>query len=38
MANIRVSLVTMDAGFELNDELTAFLEERPELEVQVTTV
>jgi len=34
----RVSLFTMGTGFEMNDELSAFLEKTPELEVQVVTV
>ena len=33
----RVSLFTMGSGFEMNDELSAFLEKTPELEVQVVT-
>jgi len=27
----------MDNGFEMNDEMTEFLENKPEFEVQVTT-
>jgi DNA polymerase-3 subunit alpha len=34
----RVSLFSMGTGFEMNDELSAFLEKTPELEVQVVTV
>ncbi len=34
----RVSLFTMGNGFEMNDEMSAFLEKTPELEVQVVTV
>jgi DNA polymerase-3 subunit alpha len=34
----RVSLFTMGNGFEMNDEMTAFLAKTPELEVQVVTV
>jgi DNA polymerase-3 subunit alpha len=34
----RVSMYTMGGGFEMNDEMTAFLENKPELEVQVVTV
>jgi hypothetical protein len=34
----RVSLFTMGQGFEMNDELSVFLEHRPELEVQVVTI
>ncbi|WP_431209830.1 OB-fold nucleic acid binding domain-containing protein [Puia sp. P3] len=33
----RVSLYTMGTGFEMNDEMSAFLETKPELEVQVVT-
>jgi len=33
----RVSLYTMGTGFEMNDEMSAFLENKPELEVQVVT-
>jgi DNA polymerase-3 subunit alpha len=36
--NLKVSLLTMDNGFEMNDEMTEFLENKPEFEVQVTTV
>jgi DNA polymerase III subunit alpha len=35
---MKISLVTMDNGFEMNDELVDFLENKPELEVQVLTV
>jgi DNA polymerase-3 subunit alpha len=34
----RISLFTMGNGFEMNDEMSAFLEKTPELEVQVVTV
>jgi DNA polymerase-3 subunit alpha len=33
----KLSLVTLDNGFEMNDELIAFLDSKPELEVQVIT-
>ena len=36
--NLKISLLTMDNGFEMNDEMTEFLESKPEFEVQVTTV
>jgi DNA polymerase-3 subunit alpha len=36
--NLKISLVTMDNGFEMNDEIVDFLESNPELEVQVVTV
>lgn len=35
--NCKVSLYTMENGFEMNDEMAAFLQEVPELEVQVVT-
>ncbi len=35
---LRVSLLTMNNGFEMNEEMIQFLESKPELEVQVTTV
>jgi DNA polymerase-3 subunit alpha len=34
----RISLFTMGTGFEMNDEMSAFLEKTPELDVQVVTV
>jgi DNA polymerase-3 subunit alpha len=36
--NWKISLLTMDNGFEMNDEMTEFLETKPEFDVQVTTV
>jgi len=35
---MKISLVTMNNGFEMNEELIHFLEKSPELEVQVVTV
>ena len=35
--NLKISLLTMDNGFEMNNEMTEFLESKPEFEVQVTT-
>ena len=35
--NLKISLVTMDSGFEMNDEMVDFLEENPDLDVQVLT-
>jgi len=32
-----VSMHSLGGGFEMNDEMTAFLEDKPELEVQVVT-
>lgn len=34
---LRISLVNTNNGFEMNDELIQFLQEKPELEVQVVT-
>jgi DNA polymerase-3 subunit alpha len=34
---LKISLVSMNSGFEMNDEMIQFLEKRPELDVQVTT-
>jgi DNA polymerase III subunit alpha len=36
--NWKISLLTMDNGFEMNDEMTEFLETKPEFDVQVSTV
>jgi DNA polymerase-3 subunit alpha len=35
---LKISLLTMDNGFEMNDEMSEFLENKPEFDVQVTTV
>ncbi|MEI9947335.1 MAG: DNA polymerase III subunit alpha [Chitinophagaceae bacterium] len=35
--NMKISLVTGSGGFEMNEEMIHFLEEKPELEVQVLT-
>ena len=35
---MRISLVTMNSGFEMNEEMIRFLEKSPELDVQVLTV
>ncbi|MEO7922274.1 MAG: DNA polymerase III subunit alpha [Chitinophagaceae bacterium] len=35
---MKISLVAMNSGFEMNDEMILFLEKSPELEVQVLTV
>jgi DNA polymerase-3 subunit alpha len=35
---MKISLVTMNGGFEMNEEMIEFLEKRPELEVQVLTI
>lgn len=37
-SNHRISLYTMDNGFEMNDEMAAFLDNSPEMEVQIVTV
>jgi len=34
---LKISLVTMDSGFEMNEEMVDFLESNPELDVQVTS-
>ncbi|MBS1935146.1 MAG: DNA polymerase III subunit alpha, partial [Bacteroidetes bacterium] len=36
-SNFKISLYTLENGFEMNDEMAAFLHDRPELEVQVVT-
>jgi DNA polymerase III subunit alpha len=36
--HLKVGLLTMDSGFEMNDEMAAFLSENPEFEVHVVTV
>jgi DNA polymerase-3 subunit alpha len=33
----KVSLATVEAGFQMNDEMTAFLQTRPDLDIQVVT-
>ncbi len=35
--HLKISLLTLDSGFEMNDEMTEFLENKPEFDVQVTT-
>lgn len=35
---MKISLITMGSGFEMNEELIQFLEKKPELDVQVLTV
>lgn len=35
---MKISLVSMNGGFEMNEEMIQFLENKPELEVQVLTV
>jgi DNA polymerase-3 subunit alpha len=34
----KISLYSMESGFEMNDEMTAWLQNKPELDVQVVTV
>lgn len=36
--NYRISMYTLDNGFEMNDEMAAFLMDKPEMEIQVVTV
>jgi DNA polymerase-3 subunit alpha len=35
---MKISLVSMNNGFEMNEEMIHFLEKRPEMEVQVLTI
>mgnify|MGYP007006696108 CR=1 FL=1 len=35
---LKISIVTMSSGFEMNEEMVQFMEENPELDVQVQTV
>jgi len=35
--NYKISMYTMENGFEMNDEMAAFLENNPEMEVQIVT-
>jgi DNA polymerase-3 subunit alpha len=35
--NARISMYTLDNGFEMNDEMAAFLENRPDLDVQIVS-
>ncbi len=35
--NLKISLLTLDNGFEMNDEFIKFLEDKPEIDVQVST-
>ncbi len=37
-SQLKVSMLTMDNGFEMNDEMAAFLSDNPEFEVHVQTV
>ncbi len=36
--SLKANLVTMDSGIEINDDLIHFLEDKPEIEVQVTAM
>lgn len=36
--NLKANLVTLDSGIEINNELIQFLDNRPEIDVQVTLV
>jgi DNA polymerase-3 subunit alpha len=36
--NLKANLVTLDSGFEMNMDLIHFLENKPEIDVQVTAV
>ena len=35
--NLKICLMSMDSGFEMNEEMIEFLEQHPAMEVQVTT-
>jgi DNA polymerase-3 subunit alpha len=35
---LKISLVSMQGGFEMNDEMIDFLQNKPELEIQVVTI
>jgi DNA polymerase III subunit alpha len=37
-ANLKVGMLTMDGGFEMNDDMAGFLADNPEFEVHVVTV
>ena len=34
---LRISMYTLENGFQMNDEMASFLSENPEMEVQVVT-
>ena len=34
-AKLKISLCSIETGFEMNDEMAQFLQQKPELEVQV---
>ncbi|MGZ5135391.1 MAG: DNA polymerase III subunit alpha, partial [Flavitalea sp.] len=36
--NFKISMYTIENGFEMNDEMAAFLLDKPEMEIQVVTV
>ncbi len=36
--HLKISLYSLEGGFEMNDEMTAWLQDKPEVEVQVVTV
>ena len=36
--NYKISMYTVENGFEMNDEMAAFLLEKPELEIQIVTI
>ncbi len=36
--NLKISFITLDNGFEMNEEMVDFLENNPDMEVQVVTV
>ena len=34
-SKLKIGMYTLESGFEMNDEMAKFLQEKPELEVQV---
>jgi DNA polymerase-3 subunit alpha len=36
-SNFKVGMYTLENGFEMNDEMAAFLIDKPEMEIQVVT-
>ena len=36
-SNFKISMYSIENGFEMNDEMAAFLLDKPEMEIQVVT-
>ena len=36
--NLKISFITLDTGFEMNDEMVDFLDSNPDMDVQILTV